>query len=106
MILYNPMLYEVDLDIFCRYFDLKFIALPPDSYRDELWHLLFGLQIYISNLSKQNFILKKSLRLMMFINFLFTTAFIYLNTNCLEDYLDVLFSNFSTISGYFLRFSI
>jgi len=36
------------------------LALPPDSYRDELWHLLFGLQIYISNLSKQNFILKKT----------------------------------------------
>jgi hypothetical protein len=31
------------------------IALPPDSYRDELWHLLFGLQIYISNPSNQNF---------------------------------------------------
>jgi len=31
-----------------------------DSYRDELWHLLFGLQIYISNLSKQNFKLKIS----------------------------------------------
>ncbi len=30
--------------------DFQSIALPT-----ELWHLLFGLQIYISNLSKQNF---------------------------------------------------
>ena len=34
--------------------DFQSIALPT-----ELWHLLFGLQIYISNLSKQNFNIKK-----------------------------------------------
>ena len=36
--------------------DFQSIALPT-----ELWHLLFGLQIYISNLSNQNFELKKSI---------------------------------------------
>ena len=40
------------------YIEFQSVALPPDSYRDELWHLLFGLQIYISILSKQNFNLK------------------------------------------------
>jgi hypothetical protein len=36
--------------------DFQSIALPT-----ELWHLLFGLQIYISNPSNQNFIRKKSM---------------------------------------------
>ena len=36
--------------------DFQSVALPT-----ELWHLLFGLQIYISNLSNQNFKQKNSI---------------------------------------------
>jgi hypothetical protein len=75
--------------------DFQSIALPT-----ELWHLLFGLQIYISNLSKQNFILKKSLLITMFIIIQFKNEDMYLVKSILQGIIyGILLESFQSFPG-------